>query len=117
MRSSPSGSWRWAGEDGNRAPDIARRSGGRAPNRARRGESAVTHPESAPPHAHVDGEAGDVVIRIRGLVNQFGEQTVHDGLDLDVRRGEIIGVVGGSGTGKSVMMRSILGLRKPNAGE
>ena len=77
----------------------------------------MTHPESAPPHAHVDGEAGDVVIRIRGLVNQFGEQTVHDGLDLDVRRGEIIGVVGGSGTGKSVMMRSILGLRKPNAGE
>nr|WP_232518495.1 ABC transporter ATP-binding protein [Lysobacter enzymogenes] len=58
-----------------------------------------------------------MVIRIRGLVNQFGEQTVHDGLDLDVRRGEIIGVVGGSGTGKSVMMRSILGLRKPNAGE
>ena len=58
----------------------------------------------------------DALIRIRGLANHFGEQIVHDGLDLDVRRGEILGVVGGSGTGKSVLMRSILGLRTPNAG-
>ncbi len=57
------------------------------------------------------------IIRIRGLVNRFGEQTVHEGLDLDVRRGEILGVVGGSGTGKSVLMRSILALRQPQAGE
>jgi len=57
------------------------------------------------------------IIRVRGLVNRFGEQCVHDGLDLDVRRGEILGVVGGSGTGKSVLMRSILGLRRPDAGE
>jgi len=57
------------------------------------------------------------VIRIRGLRNAFGEQVVHDGLDLDVRRGEIIGVVGGSGSGKSVLMRSIIGLREPDAGE
>ncbi|MGH8030918.1 MAG: ABC transporter ATP-binding protein [Luteimonas sp.] len=57
------------------------------------------------------------IIRIRGLVNHFGEQVVHDGVDLDVRCGEILGVVGGSGTGKSVLMRSILGLRRPNAGE
>ena len=56
------------------------------------------------------------LIRVRGLVNRFGEQCVHDGVDLDVRRGEILGVVGGSGTGKSVLMRSILGLRRPNAG-
>jgi phospholipid/cholesterol/gamma-HCH transport system ATP-binding protein len=56
------------------------------------------------------------VIEVRGLVSQFGEQRVHDGLDLDVRRGEIIGVVGGSGTGKSVLMRSIVGLREPDAG-
>ena len=55
------------------------------------------------------------LIRVRGLVNRFGEQVVHDGVDLDVRRGEILGVVGGSGSGKSVLMRSILGLRKPNA--
>ena len=57
------------------------------------------------------------IVRVRGLVNRFGEQVVHDGLDLDVRRGEIIGVVGGSGTGKSVLMRSILGLRPPDAGQ
>ncbi len=57
------------------------------------------------------------VIRVRGLVNRFGSQVVHDGLDLDVQRGEILGVVGGSGSGKSVLMRSIIGLQKPQAGE
>ena len=57
------------------------------------------------------------IIRVRGLVNRFGSQVVHDGLDLDVRRGEILGVVGGSGTGKSVLMRSLIGLRRPDAGE
>ena len=57
------------------------------------------------------------IISVRGLVNQFGEQVVHGGLDLDVMPGEILGVVGGSGTGKSVLMRSILGLREPDAGE
>ncbi len=63
-------------------------------------------------------EDGDgLAIRVRGLTNRFGSQTVHDGLDLDVRRGEILGVVGGSGTGKSVLMRSILGLRHPDAGQ
>jgi len=55
-------------------------------------------------------------ISIRGLVNRFGDQVVHDGLDLDVRSGEILGVVGGSGTGKSVLMRSIIGLQRPEAG-
>ena len=55
-------------------------------------------------------------ISVRGLVNRFGSQVVHEGLDLDVRRGEILCVVGGSGTGKSVLMRAILGLRRPNAG-
>lgn len=57
------------------------------------------------------------IIRIRGLENRFGEQVVHEGLDLDVRAGEIIGVVGGSGSGKSVLMRTVIGLRRPNAGE
>ena len=56
------------------------------------------------------------VIRVRGLRSQFGAQVVHDALDLDVRRGEILGVVGGSGSGKSVLMRSIIGLRRPDAG-
>ncbi|UIJ46019.1 ABC transporter ATP-binding protein [Sphingomonas cannabina] len=59
----------------------------------------------------------DIVVRVRGLRNSFGEQVVHENLDLDVRRGEILGVVGGSGTGKSVLMRSIIGLQTPDAGE
>ena len=59
----------------------------------------------------------ETVIKVRGLRNGFGDQLVHDGLDLDVRRGEILGVVGGSGTGKSVLMRSIIGLQLPLAGD
>lgn len=55
-------------------------------------------------------------ISVRGLVNQFGEQRVHDNLDLDVERREILAVVGGSGTGKSVLLRTILGLQIPQAG-
>lgn len=58
----------------------------------------------------------DIVIRVRGLRTQFGAQVVHDGLDLDVRRGEVLGVVGGSGTGKSVLLRVIVGLMRPAAG-
>ena len=57
------------------------------------------------------------VIEVHGLRNSFGEQVIHDGLDLEVCRGEIMGVVGGSGTGKSVLMRSIIGLQTPDAGE
>ena len=57
------------------------------------------------------------IITVRGLTNRFDEQVVHENLDLDVRRGEILGVVGGSGTGKSVLMRSIIGLQTPQAGE
>ncbi len=56
------------------------------------------------------------VIRVQGLRNHFGSQVVHDGLDMEVRQNEIFGVVGGSGTGKSVLLRSILGLRQPNGG-
>jgi phospholipid/cholesterol/gamma-HCH transport system ATP-binding protein len=63
-----------------------------------------------------DGGA-EPILKVRGLTNRFGEQTVHKDLDLDVMPGEIIGVVGGSGTGKSVLMRAILGLRAPQAGD
>ena len=57
------------------------------------------------------------VITIKGLRNSFGEQVVHNGVDLTVCRGEILGVVGGSGTGKSVLLRSIIGLQTPESGE
>ena len=62
-------------------------------------------------------DKGAPIIEVRNLRNAFGEQVVHDGLDLNVRCGEILGVVGGSGSGKSVLMRSITGLQTPEAGE
>lgn len=58
----------------------------------------------------------DNIISIRGLKNQFGAQVVHENLDLDVRRGEVLGIVGGSGTGKSVLLRTIVGLNRQKAG-
>ena len=60
----------------------------------------------------------DIVISVHGVRNSFGEDSIiHENLDLEVRRGEILGVVGGSGTGKSVLMRSIIGLQRPDEGE
>lgn len=60
---------------------------------------------------------GEYPIVVEGLTNAFGEQVVHQDLDLKVKRGEILGVVGGSGTGKSVLMRSIIGLQRPTEGD
>ncbi len=56
------------------------------------------------------------VIELQDIVNRFGVQTVHDGVDLHLKRGEILGLVGGSGSGKSVMLRTMLGLHKPTSG-
>jgi len=61
-------------------------------------------------------QQGETIIKVEKLVNKFGDQVVHDGLDLEVKRGEIIGIVGGSGAGKSVLLRSIIGLNKPSSG-
>jgi phospholipid/cholesterol/gamma-HCH transport system ATP-binding protein len=60
--------------------------------------------------------AGEAIIEVRDLVTRFGTHVVHDGLDLDVYRGEVLGVVGGSGTGKSVLLRTIVGLQRPASG-
>ena len=60
--------------------------------------------ESAPP------------IEVIGLVSRFGDNTIHDGVDLKVRRGEVLGVVGGSGSGKSVLLNSVIGLKVPEDG-
>ena len=57
------------------------------------------------------------LIEVRGLVNRFGRQVVHDHLDMTIEQGEVFGIVGGSGSGKSVLLRSILGLQRPQAGE
>ncbi|MFT3906912.1 MAG: ATP-binding cassette domain-containing protein [Steroidobacteraceae bacterium] len=60
--------------------------------------------------------ADAAVIQVQGLVNRFGTQLVHDHLDMEVRQGEVFGIVGGSGTGKSVLLRTILGLQRPQEG-
>lgn len=62
------------------------------------------------------GKSREAVISIRGLRTAFGDQVIHDGLDLDVFRGEVLGVVGGSGTGKSVLLRTIIGLNPRRKG-
>lgn len=58
----------------------------------------------------------EAAITVRKLTNKFGTKTIHQDLDLDVRRGEVLGIVGASGSGKSVLLRSIVGLRRPSAG-
>jgi len=70
------------------------------------------------PHArdHDRGKS-EFAIRVKNLRTAFGDDVIHDNLSIDVKRGEIIGVVGGSGTGKSVLMRSIIGLKTPEEGE
>jgi phospholipid/cholesterol/gamma-HCH transport system ATP-binding protein len=64
----------------------------------------------------IDTDPRAPAIQIEGLVNAFGDHLVHDHLDLTVARGEVLGVVGGSGTGKTVLLNSILGLQRPQAG-
>ncbi|MGI9245132.1 MAG: ABC transporter ATP-binding protein [Steroidobacteraceae bacterium] len=56
------------------------------------------------------------VIRVRDIVSRFGAQTVHDGVSFEVQPGEVFGIVGGSGSGKSVLLRTMLGLRAPDSG-
>ena len=57
-----------------------------------------------------------VLLEVQGVVNHFGAQVVHSGVDMQVYEGEVFGIIGGSGAGKSVLLRTILGLRRPNAG-
>ena len=80
----------------------------------------ATAPVALPDEAldlNLDEFTGDYPIKVHGLKNAFGDQVIHEGLDLEVRKGEILGVVGGSGTGKSVLMRSIIGLQIPVEGD
>ena len=67
--------------------------------------------------AEAKASEADAPVVIKGLNNRFGDHVVHDNLDLTVPRGEVMGVVGGSGAGKTVLLQSILGLRKPQGGE
>jgi phospholipid/cholesterol/gamma-HCH transport system ATP-binding protein len=63
---------------------------------------------------HRDGR--EVVLRLRGIRTQFGEKVIHNNLDFDVFKGEIVGLVGGSGTGKSVLLKTIIGLNEAREG-
>ncbi len=65
----------------------------------------------------MNAAANQPILGARGIVNRFGAQTVHDGLDLEVESGEILGIAGGSGSGKSVLLRTLAGLHRPQAGE
>ncbi len=79
--------------------------------------------DPAPPAADAPADAPaaepgarEAIVEVRGLVTRFGTAVIHDRLDLDVYRGEVLGVVGGSGTGKSVLLREIVGLMRPAEG-
>ncbi|WP_260928654.1 ABC transporter ATP-binding protein [Novosphingobium sp. 9] len=76
-----------------------------------------TLPETEAADVPVSEDYGEYPIVVEGLTNAFGSHLVHDELSFKVRKGEILGVVGGSGTGKSVLMRSIIGLQHPSHGE
>ena len=72
---------------------------------------------SPAPRRPAPGEDAPLAIKVEGLVSSFDENTVHDGLDLEVRKGEILGLVGGSGAGKSVLLNTLIGLRHPQGGK
>jgi len=59
----------------------------------------------------------NIILSVTGVVNSFGKQVVHEKVDLDVRRGEVLGIIGGSGSGKSVLLKTMIGLHHPNKGK
>ena len=77
----------------------------------------VGHPSAIRPEPRAPGPGPSPILAIRNVVNRFGTQVVHDGVDLEVFSGEVLGIVGGSGSGKSVLLRTMLGLHRPNSGE
>ena len=68
-------------------------------------EATITHAPSP-----------ELIVSLRGISTRFGRKVVHEGLDLDIERGEIVALVGGSGSGKTTLLRHLLGLTQPAAG-
>jgi len=62
-------------------------------------------------------KSAETILSVENIVNRFGQQVIHDGVDFTIKRGEIVGIVGGSGSGKSVLLKTMVGLRKPDEGE
>ena len=62
-------------------------------------------------------KSSEVILSAHGIVNRFGKQVVHNKLDLEVRSGEILGIAGGSGSGKSVLLKTLIGLHRPDSGK
>ena len=58
----------------------------------------------------------DTVLQVEDIVTRFGLDTVHDGVSFAVQRGEVVALIGGSGTGKSVLLKEMIGLLRPTAG-
>jgi len=79
-------------------------------------ESQHTDAESLPGEESVGRQMGESAVQVRGLRTQYGRHVIHENLDLDIYSGEVFGIVGGSGTGKSVLVRTIIGLIRPAAG-
>lgn len=61
-------------------------------------------------------QSDDIIVRVEDLHTGFGTRTIHEGVSFDVRRGEILGILGGSGSGKSVLLRHMIGLYRPRRG-
>jgi phospholipid/cholesterol/gamma-HCH transport system ATP-binding protein len=81
------------------------------------GEKAPTSAEAEDSRIEAELDAAVLPVEVRGLVSRYGENLIHDGVDLKVKRGEVLGVVGGSGAGKSVLLNTIIGLKQPDGGE
>src|SRR6266496_3643899 len=62
-------------------------------------------------------DRAEPILSAHGIINRFGQQEVHDRIGLDIQPGEIVGIAGGSGSGKSVLLKTLTGLHRPNAGE
>lgn len=79
--------------------------------------SSKTQTNRVWPAPSAEDPASVPIVSVRGVTNRFGRQLVHDAVDLDIYAGEVLGIVGGSGSGKSVLLRTMLGLHRPSAGD